>query len=81
MHFYWLPFVGIIKRKLDKHIERNMDTNSMMKYAMSKNVDGVIFGHTHRPKANGPMKNCGDWLENCSALVEEIGGEFNIIKF
>jgi len=55
-------------------------------YAQSKQVDGVICGHIHHPNIrkmnNGIMyMNSGDWVESCSALVENDDGSWEIIKW
>lgn len=46
------------------------------------NLDGVICGHIHHPEIsmkNGILyANCGDWIENCSVLVEEMDGSLKI---
>lgn len=55
----------------------------MSNYCRSKNYDGVICGHIHTPNIsnyNGILyMNDGDWVENCSALVETMDGEWKII--
>ncbi len=47
-------------------------------YAFKKGYSGVICGHIHKAeiKKIGPIKykNCGDWIENCTALVENLDG-------
>jgi UDP-2,3-diacylglucosamine pyrophosphatase LpxH len=54
-------------------------------YCREKQYDGVICGHIHTPaikKINGAdYMNCGDWVESCSALVEEKDGTFKIINY
>jgi UDP-2,3-diacylglucosamine pyrophosphatase LpxH len=56
---------------------------SLIRYAKSKEADIVITGHIHRPEIV-PMEgityaNCGDWVENCAALVEHLDGRLEII--
>ena len=47
--------------------------NILSEYAKRKNYDGVICDHIHKAEIrniNGiEYKNCGDWVENCTALV------------
>ena len=46
--------------------------------------DGVICGHIHHAKIvnNGIFYiNCGDWVESCTAIVENFDGTFEIIKW
>lgn len=52
-------------------------------------VDGVVCGHIHRPEireiATGAgaalYANCGDWVENCTALVEHVDGRLEVIRW
>jgi UDP-2,3-diacylglucosamine pyrophosphatase LpxH len=58
---------------------------AMVRYAESKGVDGVICGHIHRAEIRrmGELEylNCGDWVESCTALVEDHTGHFSLIRF
>jgi len=53
-------------------------------HARKKGYDGIICGHIH--KAENKMieeiqyLNCGDWVENCSAVVETMEGQWEIIQ-
>jgi len=52
--------------------------------AGSRGLDGVVCGHVHQPamgRLDGGVAyfNCGDWIENCSALVETVGGRLQLI--
>jgi len=50
-----------------------------------RELDGVICGHIHHPSVreiNGiEYANCGDWVESCSALVEDQHGQFEIVRW
>lgn len=50
--------------------------------AARRQVHGVICGHIHhasqRDLAHCAYKNCGDWVENCTALVETEQGQFEL---
>jgi UDP-2,3-diacylglucosamine pyrophosphatase LpxH len=52
-------------------------------HAKHKKYDGVICGHIHKPEAKMIddiiYYNCGDWVENCSAVVEHYDGKFEVI--
>ena len=54
-------------------------------HAKHKKYDGVICGHIHKPEAkiieDIMYYNCGDWVENCSAVVEHHDGRFEIIRW
>lgn len=53
--------------------------------AKRENVDGIICGHIHRPKLeymDGVLYcNDGDWVENCSYLVEHRDGTLEILRW
>ena len=48
------------------------------------NFSGLICGHNHRPEIlkyeTYIYMNTGDWVESCSAIVEEMDGTFKLIK-
>ncbi|HZF26751.1 MAG TPA: UDP-2,3-diacylglucosamine diphosphatase [Steroidobacteraceae bacterium] len=50
--------------------------------AYRRGVDGVVCGHIHRPaltKLNGVWYcNDGDWVESCSAVVEDLNGRLSL---
>ncbi|MCC5888160.1 MAG: UDP-2,3-diacylglucosamine diphosphatase [Gammaproteobacteria bacterium] len=47
--------------------------------------DGVVCGHIHHAEIRniGPIRylNCGDWVESCTALVEDRGGEIRVLNW
>ena len=57
--------------------------------AASEGVDGVVCGHIHRPEmrrietADGATLylNCGDWVENCTALAEHFDGRLELVRW
>ena len=53
--------------------------------ARSHNADGVICGHIHRAETREidgvQYLNCGDWVESCTALVEDFEGKITLIHF
>lgn len=52
-------------------------------YSSKRGFDGVICGHIHKAEikeVNGSIyMNCGDWVESCSALVEDMDGNWSIV--
>jgi hypothetical protein len=48
-------------------------------------VDGVICGHIHhatmRELDGCAYKNSGDWVESCTALVEDYQGLFQVLHW
>ncbi|MBV9330168.1 MAG: UDP-2,3-diacylglucosamine diphosphatase [Alphaproteobacteria bacterium] len=53
--------------------------------AAKRNFDGVICGHIHsaRMRDIGGVRylNDGDWVESCTALVEDWKGNFDIVRW
>ncbi len=55
--------------------------------SMAKNqqADGVICGHIHRAEIKMiegvQYFNCGDWVESCTALMEDFDGKIKLIHF
>lgn len=54
-------------------------------HAKHHGFDGVICGHIH--KAESKMiegvqyLNCGDWVESCSAVIETLDGQWQVVHF
>ena len=57
---------------------------AVVRYAQEEKADGVVCGHIHSPTIQAigdvPYYNCGDWVESCSALVEDENGEIHLMK-
>ncbi len=57
---------------------------ALAQVARSRGLDGVVCGHVHQPaigRLEGDVAyfNCGDWIENCTALVETMSGQLQLI--
>lgn len=56
---------------------------AVAKYAEQYSVDAVLCGHIHsasiRQFGSRTYYNAGDWVESCSALVEEASGAIKIV--
>lgn len=54
-------------------------------FARRQGCHGIICGHIHSPKfleiEGVTYINTGDWLENCSACVEDHDGRFSIVSY
>jgi UDP-2,3-diacylglucosamine pyrophosphatase LpxH len=52
--------------------------------ARDKGYDGIVCGHLHHPviERHDDILYCndGDWVENCSALLEDGDGQLHLIK-
>lgn len=82
---YW-SLAGYIKKHIkgaNKAIERYRAAGC--RHAAERGLDGIICGHIHHPESlmvNGiHYINDGDWVENCSALVEDDCGQLSLIHF
>lgn len=55
----------------------------LLKYLKENNYDGVICGHSHQPKIKTIQSydyyNSGDWIDNCSLIIENENGQFELI--
>ncbi len=58
---------------------------SLSREILRQKADGIICGHIHRPELkrlkSGLYANCGDWIESCSALVEQMDGTLEILHW
>lgn len=58
---------------------------AVLHYAAQQGYDGVVCGHIHHPEVrheNGMLYcNDGDWIENCTALVETRDGRLEILHW
>jgi UDP-2,3-diacylglucosamine pyrophosphatase LpxH len=54
-------------------------------YARGQGYDGVVCGHIHRANLrhiDGTLYcNTGDWVESCTALIENQGGELQLLRW
>jgi len=55
------------------------------RHARSQGYDGVVCGHIHRANLRhieGTLYcNTGDWVESCSALMENAAGELQLLRW
>jgi UDP-2,3-diacylglucosamine pyrophosphatase LpxH len=76
---YW-SLAGYLKSRVGtamRYVQRFEDAAAHL--AARRGLDGIICGHIHRPldtTLHGVRYcNTGDWVENCTALVEERSGQ------
>jgi UDP-2,3-diacylglucosamine pyrophosphatase LpxH len=54
-------------------------------YGKQFKVDAVLCGHIHsvaiRQIGNITYYNCGDWVESCTALVEDYDGKISVVSY
>jgi UDP-2,3-diacylglucosamine pyrophosphatase LpxH len=78
---YWL--CAIAKNRVKAAIRFfSAFESAVLRYARSRGCDGVICGHLHTPaifERDGlTYCNTGDWVENCTALVETADGSLTL---
>lgn len=80
---YW-SLSALLKKNVKKAVNyiNNFET-ILTKYTTEKECDGIICGHIHTPDIkkinNIDYLNCGDWVESCSAIVEDYDGNYKLI--
>ncbi len=82
---YW-SFAAYLKDRTKRAVQYVTSYElAMVRLAEARQVDGIICGHIHRPEMRrmGRLSyfNCGDWVESCTALVEDDAGTFSLIHF
>lgn len=81
---YW-SLSGAVKRKVKSAVRFvSKFEDVMVEQAREHKVDGVICGHIHQPvlrELDGGLLYCntGDWIENCTALVEHHDGRLELL--
>lgn len=59
--------------------------NTMANYCTKRNCNGIIYGHTHSPTIksinNIFVLNTGDFVDGCSAILEDFNGNFVLIQY
>jgi UDP-2,3-diacylglucosamine pyrophosphatase LpxH len=58
----------------------------LLRESVGRGADGVICGHIHHAdlvesEDGGIYCNCGDWVENCTALAEDTAGALSLIHW
>lgn len=58
---------------------------ALSRAAAEAGVEGVICGHIHaaaiKERDGVRYLNCGDWVENCTAIAEHADGRFELIRW
>jgi UDP-2,3-diacylglucosamine pyrophosphatase LpxH len=82
---YW-SFVERIKLGIGpslRYIERFEEVATS--HARAQGYDGIVCGHIHRAnlrQIDGTVYcNTGDWVESCSALIETLDGELQLLRW
>ncbi len=82
---YW-PIAERLKLAIGRsarYIERFEET--AIRHAAALGYDGILCGHIHRANLRrvGSTLYCntGDWVETCSALIEDTSGELRLLRW
>jgi UDP-2,3-diacylglucosamine pyrophosphatase LpxH len=81
---YW-SLSGWAKQRVKRAVNFIGDyEETLSSYASNASVDGVICGHIHSPcitkYGSTEYMNCGDMIDSCSLLVENLDGSFAIVR-
>lgn len=78
-------FCASVKANIKRLVKHVSDFEGQLtKAANEAACDGVICGHIHAPRIDQigrvTYMNTGDWVENCTALLEQADGSFELIR-
>ncbi len=76
-------FVKVFIKKVIVYVF--MYDKRLYRYVRKQKMDGVICGHSHQPLIK-QMKgldyfNSGDWIDNCTFLMETYSGDFQLCRW
>lgn len=76
---------GFVKRRIKGLVKHVSDFESqLIAAANEERCFGIVCGHIHSPRIlqldNLAYMNTGDWVENCTALVEYDDGAFELVR-
>ena len=82
---YW-SLSAHMKRKVKNAVEYVCNfEDAVAREAQERGLDGIVCGHIHtaeiRQFGDVTYYNDGDWVESCTALVEEPNGEMRIVDW
>lgn len=82
---YW-SLSKYVKDNVKKSVSFINDFEAVLAtHAKRNGYDGIICGHIHKAEMKMidgiAYLNCGDWVESCTALVEEYDGTWKIIDW
>ncbi|HEY1770666.1 MAG TPA: UDP-2,3-diacylglucosamine diphosphatase [Chthoniobacterales bacterium] len=81
---YWSLSKAVKRRVKDAVSFIGAYEEAVVRYSERYSVQSVCCGHIHTPvmRRIGPITyyNCGDWVENCSAMVEHLDGRIELLN-
>jgi UDP-2,3-diacylglucosamine pyrophosphatase LpxH len=82
---YWSLSAYAKKRVKDAVSFISKFETAVAHYAERHQVDAVLCGHIHSAAIRRIGKltyyNCGDWVESCSALIEQFDGTIELVSY
>ena len=63
----------------DKMYDMLGTERTIKRYIDRHRYDCSITGHTHSPKIKENYMNSGDWVTNCTALIETLEGQWRLL--
>lgn len=82
---YW-SLSAFLKNKVKKAVDFICHfEDALARECHKQGYDGVICGHIHHAEikqiSDVTYANCGDWVESCTALVEDFEGNISIVNW
>lgn len=83
---YW-SLSAYLKHKVKNAVNFISNFEEALRHeGLKRGVDGIVCGHIHHAAISQmgdtfTYCNCGDWVESCTALVEDDGGRISIIRW
>ncbi len=79
-------FAAYIKRRVKNAVMYvSSFEEAAMRHAQEEGYDGIICGHIHQASVIEDdavlYANCGDWVESCTALIEDDDGRIRVINY
>lgn len=82
---YW-SLSAYLKHRVKRAVSYITDFEDVLAHECERRgFDGVVCGHIHHPEIRRVRAveylNCGDWVESCSALVEDADGRIEVLRW
>ena len=82
---YWSLANYVKRHNPQVSIMANSFKQALCQYARNRGCDGVVAGHIHTAEISGHQGilycNPGDWVESCTTIVEDYGGNLQLITW
>ena len=76
----YLPWVDTSESSFDQKMWDIFGTESTLRKHIKNKYDAALCGHTHQPIIKDDYMNTGDWVLNCTAIVEHLDGKWELIS-